>query len=145
MPGRPPWWQHSRHGFPDLRAGRRGRPLGARRRQLRPGVLDGLTQSQIAGDLTSPASPLTQAVLASANQISAAICSVDHNDPPGVPQPRRDRSGPAAQERSLRLSPAGAMSGARCRHCEMPSAPGLRQPGSPACRPPGRGALRAET
>ncbi len=49
-----------------------------------PGALDGLTQSQIAGDLTSPASPLTQAVLASANQISAAICSVDHDRPGSV-------------------------------------------------------------
>jgi hypothetical protein len=47
-----------------------------------PGALAGLTQSQIAGDLTSPASPLAQAVLASANEISAAICSVD-NDRPG--------------------------------------------------------------
>ncbi len=49
-----------------------------------PGALDGLTQSQIAGDLTSPASPLAQAVLASANEISAAICSVDQERPGSV-------------------------------------------------------------
>jgi hypothetical protein len=49
-----------------------------------PTVLDGLTQSQIAGDLTSPASQLTQALLASANQITATICSADGEMPTSV-------------------------------------------------------------
>jgi Domain of unknown function (DUF929) len=49
-----------------------------------PGALDGLTQSQIAGALTSPASPLAQAVVASANEISAAICSADGEQPASV-------------------------------------------------------------
>ncbi len=49
-----------------------------------PGALDGLTQDQIAGDLTSPASPLAQAVVASANEISASICSVDQERPGSV-------------------------------------------------------------
>jgi hypothetical protein len=49
-----------------------------------PGALTGLTQSQIAGTLTTPASPLTQAVVASANEISAAICSADGNQPGSV-------------------------------------------------------------
>jgi hypothetical protein len=48
-----------------------------------PGVLAGLSQSQIAGDLVTPASPLTQAVVAAANQITASICAVD-NDKPGA-------------------------------------------------------------
>ena len=46
-----------------------------------PGVLAGLSQDQIAGDLTTPASPLTQAVVSAANEITAAICSVDGDRP----------------------------------------------------------------
>ena len=48
-----------------------------------PGVLAGLSQSQIAGDLATPASPLTQAVVTAANEITASICAVD-NDKPGA-------------------------------------------------------------
>jgi len=40
-----------------------------------PAVLAGLTQDQIAGYLTTPAAPLTQAVVTAANEITAAICS----------------------------------------------------------------------
>ncbi len=46
-----------------------------------PTVLAGLTQDQIAGNLTTPAAPLTQAVIASANEITASICSVDGDRP----------------------------------------------------------------
>ncbi len=49
-----------------------------------PAVLAGVTQDQIAGYLTSPASPMTQAVVSAANEITAAICSVDGNNPDGV-------------------------------------------------------------
>ncbi len=49
-----------------------------------PGALEGMTQDQIAGDLTSPASPLAQAVVASANEISASICSADRERPGSV-------------------------------------------------------------
>jgi hypothetical protein len=49
-----------------------------------PGSLVGLSQDQIAGYLSSPASPLTQAVVASANEISAAICAVDGQQPATV-------------------------------------------------------------
>jgi hypothetical protein len=49
-----------------------------------PGVLVGLSQDQIAGDLTSPLSPLTQAVVAAANEISASICAVDGQKPENV-------------------------------------------------------------
>lgn len=40
-----------------------------------PGVLSGLTMQQIANDLTDPTGSVAQAVLGTANQISAAICS----------------------------------------------------------------------
>jgi hypothetical protein len=53
-----------------------------------PDVLVGLSQDQIAGDLTSALSPLTQAVVASANEISASICAVDGQSPANVCQSR---------------------------------------------------------
>jgi hypothetical protein len=49
-----------------------------------PGVLAGLSQSQIAGDLGTPASPLAQAVVTAANEITAAICAVDDDKPSTV-------------------------------------------------------------
>jgi len=49
-----------------------------------PGALVGLTQDQIAGYLTSPTSPLTQAVVSAANEISAAICAEDGQQPTAV-------------------------------------------------------------
>jgi Domain of unknown function (DUF929) len=49
-----------------------------------PGVLAGLSQDQIAGYLSTSASPLTQAVLSAANEITAAICSVDGDKPVAV-------------------------------------------------------------
>jgi hypothetical protein len=49
-----------------------------------PSVIDGLTQDQIAGDLTSPASPLAQAVVSAANEITATICAVDGQAPAAV-------------------------------------------------------------
>ena len=66
-----------------------------------PGALDGMTQNQIAGALTSPASPLAQAVVASANEISAGICSVDGERPGSVCQSR----GVADAERLLEEQP----------------------------------------
>jgi hypothetical protein len=49
-----------------------------------PAVLDNLSQSQIAADLAYPASPVTQAVVASANEITAAICSGTGERPTAV-------------------------------------------------------------
>ncbi len=49
-----------------------------------PSVLAGLAQNQIAGDLSTPSAPLTQATLAAANEITAAICSVDGQRPDAV-------------------------------------------------------------
>jgi hypothetical protein len=49
-----------------------------------PGALVGLTQDQIAGFLSNPLSPLTQAVVTSANEITAAICALDGQQPAAV-------------------------------------------------------------
>ena len=49
-----------------------------------PGALDNMTQDQIAGYLTSPASPMTQAMVSAANEISASICAVDNQQPEAV-------------------------------------------------------------
>jgi hypothetical protein len=49
-----------------------------------PGALVGLTQDQIAGYLSNPLSPLTQAVVVAANQITAAVCAVDGQQPAAV-------------------------------------------------------------
>ncbi len=53
-----------------------------------PGVLAGLSQDQIAGDLATPASPLTQAVVTAANEITATICAVDGDKPGAVCESR---------------------------------------------------------
>jgi Domain of unknown function (DUF929) len=49
-----------------------------------PTVLDGVSQSQIADDLAYPTSPITQAIVASANEITAGICSVTGQRPTAV-------------------------------------------------------------
>ncbi len=49
-----------------------------------PSVLASQNQSQIATDLTIPTSPVTQAIVASANEITAAICTVTGDRPAGV-------------------------------------------------------------
>jgi hypothetical protein len=49
-----------------------------------PSVLDGQNQTQIVGDLSIPTSPITQAIVASANEITATICAVDRERPATV-------------------------------------------------------------
>ena len=46
-----------------------------------PGVLDGLSWSTIAADLSNPSSPVAQAVDGTANYITAAICKMTGNQP----------------------------------------------------------------
>ena len=46
-----------------------------------PGVLDGLSWSTIATDLSNPSSPVAQAVDGTANYITAAICKMTGNQP----------------------------------------------------------------
>ncbi len=66
-----------------------------------PGVLAGLSQSQIAGNLTTPASPLTQAVLSAANEITASICAVDGDKPDAVCESK----GVLAADQALKITP----------------------------------------
>ncbi len=49
-----------------------------------PTVIDGLSQAQIADDLAYPTNPVTQAIVASANEITASICSVTGDRPATV-------------------------------------------------------------
>jgi hypothetical protein len=46
-----------------------------------PGVLSGLTWSQIAADLSNPSSPVAKAIDGTANYITAAICKMTGNQP----------------------------------------------------------------
>jgi hypothetical protein len=66
-----------------------------------PGAMLGLTQDQIAGDLSSPQSPLTQAVIASANEITASICAVDGDKPDAVCESK----GVLAADQVLKITP----------------------------------------
>jgi len=49
-----------------------------------PGVLQGLTWSQIAADLHNPSSPVAQGADGSANLFTAAICKITGNQPTSV-------------------------------------------------------------
>ncbi len=66
-----------------------------------PTVLAGMSQSQIAGILPTRAAPLTQAVVASANEITATICSVDGDRPDSVCEGK----GVLAADATLRIPP----------------------------------------
>jgi hypothetical protein len=66
-----------------------------------PTVLSGMTQNQIAGTLTTSAAPLTQAVVASANEITATICAVDGDRP----SPVCEGKSVLAADAVLRISP----------------------------------------
>ncbi len=66
-----------------------------------PTVLAGLSQGQIAGDLTTPASPMTQAMVTAANEITAAICSVDGERPDAVCESK----GVLAADQVLKITP----------------------------------------
>src|SRR3984957_9068687 len=66
-----------------------------------PGVLAGLSQSQIAGNLTTPASPLAQAVVTAANEITAANCAVDDDKPSTV----CDSRAVAEADEELKITP----------------------------------------
>jgi len=68
-----------------------------------PSVLDGLSQAQIAADLAFPTNPLTQAILASANEITAAICTVTGDRPTAVCSAR----GVAAADTTMKIHREG--------------------------------------
>ncbi len=64
-----------------------------------PGILAGQSWSQIAGGLSDPTNPATQAIVATANYISAAICASTKGAPASVCQ----SSGVQAASRALKL------------------------------------------
>jgi hypothetical protein len=84
--------------FPLLDVGNRWVLNGA---GFTPSVLMGLSQDQIAGDLSSTASPLTQAVISAANEITASICAVDGQKPGTVCLSR----GVLAADAALKITP----------------------------------------
>ena len=84
--------------FPLLDVGNRWVLNGA---GFAPSVLMGLSQDQIAGDLSAPASPLTQAVISAANEITASICAVDGQAPGNVCESR----GVLAADQALKITP----------------------------------------
>jgi Domain of unknown function (DUF929) len=49
-----------------------------------PQILQGLTRSQIAADLSHATNPVTQAIVGTSNYMSAGICSVDASAPASV-------------------------------------------------------------
>ena len=49
-----------------------------------PGILAGLTWTDIAGGLNDPTNPVTQAIVATANYISAAVCASTKGAPASV-------------------------------------------------------------
>ena len=49
-----------------------------------PGLLNNLTQGQIADGLADPTNPITQAILATANYMTASICATTHGNPSNV-------------------------------------------------------------
>ena len=49
-----------------------------------PGLLSGLTRTQIASNLSAPSDPVTQAIITSANEQTAALCKLTHQQPGNV-------------------------------------------------------------
>ena len=64
-----------------------------------PGVLAGLSHAQIANGLSDPNNPVTQAIVATANYISAGICAATKGQPTAVCQ----SSGVQAATKALKL------------------------------------------
>ena len=69
------------HPIPFLTFGNKFLVSGA---SFSPDTLTNLTRSAIATGLTDPSSPVTDAIIASANLQTAAICSLTHNMPSNV-------------------------------------------------------------
>ncbi|HEY2213493.1 MAG TPA: hypothetical protein VGH31_00450, partial [Acidimicrobiales bacterium] len=66
-----------------------------------PSTLAGLSQSQIAADLAVPQNPVAQAVLSSANEITAAVCTVTGQRPGKVCHAR----GVLAADQKMHITP----------------------------------------
>gem|GEM_PF-64395 len=65
-----------------------------------PGILQGLTRDEIASGLKSAKNPITQAIVASANYLTAAVCAIDNNQPSTVCSSK----GVVAASKALKLS-----------------------------------------
>ena len=52
--------------------------------QFSPTILQGLTRQQIASGLSDPTNPVTQAIIASSNYLSAGICATNGQQPASV-------------------------------------------------------------
>jgi len=68
-------------GFPFINIGNVALISGA---TYNPGILAGLSWTDIAGGLNDPTNPVTQAVVGTANYISAAVCASTKNAPASV-------------------------------------------------------------
>ncbi len=75
------WKQIANDGYPFLDIGGRWVSLNA---SYDPQLLHGLTQRKVAADLSNPNSTVGKTILASANLITASICTLTHNQPAAV-------------------------------------------------------------
>jgi len=66
-----------------------------------PTALEGMTQDQVTGVLSNQDSPLAQAVLSAANEVTASICAVDGQRPGAVCESR----GVLAADTALKITP----------------------------------------
>jgi thiol-disulfide isomerase/thioredoxin len=69
------------HAYPYVSYGDQFLVAGA---QYNPGLLSGSSRSQIAGNLASASSPITQAIIAAANYQTAGLCSLTKQQPMAV-------------------------------------------------------------
>jgi hypothetical protein len=74
-------WQSKGGGYPFVDIGGRWLISGA---SYNPGLLQGKTQQQIAAQLSQPTSAISQAVVGTANDITAAICTTTGMKPEPV-------------------------------------------------------------
>jgi hypothetical protein len=83
--------------FPFVDIGNKALISGA---SFNPGILGGLTWGEIAGNLKDASNPVTQAIIATSNYISASICASDGGQPSTV----CTSSGVQAAAKALKLS-----------------------------------------
>ena len=65
-----------------------------------PDILQNLSRETIAGGLTDPANPITQAIIASSNYVSAATCHITGQQPASVCMSK----GVTAADKALKLA-----------------------------------------
>ena len=64
-----------------------------------PATLAGLDHAQIAGALTNPASPVTQGIIGTANQITGLVCKLTGNQPSSVCLSKAGKAGVAVVDK----------------------------------------------